>query len=72
MHYPIRREHWSWSPRLELVGRGTRDVEPLVDAGVDGSGSLVLTLGNVELASVGAVGRVRDGGVGPAIVSDIS
>jgi hypothetical protein len=54
----------SWLP-LELVGRGTGDVEPLVDAGVDGSGRLVLALGNVERAGVGAVGRVRDGGVGP-------
>jgi hypothetical protein len=56
------------SPRLELVGRGTRDVEPLVDAGVDGSGRLVLALGNVELAGVGAVGRVGDGSVGPAML----
>jgi hypothetical protein len=53
---------------LPLVGRGAGDVEPLVDAGVDGSGCLVLALGDVELAGVGAVGRVRDGGVGPEIL----
>jgi hypothetical protein len=51
---------------LELVGRSAGNVEPLVDARVNGSGRLVLALGNVELARVGTVGRVRDGSVGPA------
>ena len=49
---------------LYLVGRGTGDVEPLVDAAIDGGRCLVLALGNVERAGIGAVGRVRDGGVG--------
>lgn len=49
---------------LDLVGWGTGDVEPLVDAAIDGCRCLVLTLGNVERAGIGAVGRVRDGGVG--------
>jgi hypothetical protein len=51
---------------LVLVGWGTGDVEPLVDAGVDRGGCLVLALGDVELAGIGTVGRVRDSGVGPA------
>jgi hypothetical protein len=41
----------------------TGDEEPLVDAGVDGGRGLVLALGDVELAGVGAVLRVRDGNV---------
>jgi hypothetical protein len=41
---------------LNLVGGRTRNVEPLVDAGVDGSRSLVLTLRNVKLAGIGTVG----------------
>jgi hypothetical protein len=48
-----------------LIGGRTRDVEPLVDAGVDGRRRLVLALGNVELAGVGALGRVGHGGVDP-------
>lgn len=47
-----------------LAGRGTGDVEPLVDAGVDGSGALVLTSGDVQGAGIGLVGRVGEGGVG--------
>lgn len=43
---------------LDLVGWGTRDVEPLVDAGVDRSRCLVLASGNVERAGVSAVWRV--------------
>ena len=52
-----------------LAGGGAGDVEPLVDAGVDRSGRLVLALGDVERASVGAVGRVRDSGVGATNLS---
>jgi len=48
---------------LPLSG-GARDVEPLVDARVDGRGRLLLVLGKVELARVGAVIAVRHGGVG--------
>lgn len=49
---------------LDLVGWGTRDVEPLIDAGVDGSRCLVLASGNVERASVSAIWRLGNGGVG--------
>jgi hypothetical protein len=41
-----------------LRGRCTRNVKPLVNARVDGRRSLVLALGNVERAAVGALGRV--------------
>ena len=44
--------------------RGSRDVEPLVDAGVDWSWCLILALGDVEPAWVNAVWAVRDGAVG--------
>jgi len=53
-------------PPIHLAGRGSRDVEPLIDAWIDGSGRLVLTLGNVERLGVGALRRVRDGGVDAA------
>ena len=53
---------------LQLGGRRTRDVEPLVDAGVDGAGCLVLALGNVERAGVDALRRVGHGGVDEAEV----
>jgi len=43
---------------------GARNVEPFVDARVDGRGRLLLVLGKVELARVGAVIAVRHGGVG--------
>jgi hypothetical protein len=48
---------------LRLVGRSTRDIEPLVDAGIDRARRLVLALWDVERAGVGALGRVGDGGV---------
>ena len=47
--------------------RSARDVEPLVDAGVDGSRRLVFTLRDVELARVDAVGAVGDCDVGAFI-----
>lgn len=50
-------------PRL-LAGRSTRDVEPLVDAGVNGSGRLVLASGDVERTSISLLGRVGNRGVG--------
>jgi hypothetical protein len=53
---------------LHLRGRSARDVEPLVDAGVDRSRELVLALGNVERAGLSALRRVRDGGVDQAEV----
>jgi hypothetical protein len=53
---------------LHLRGRSARDVEPLVDAGIDGGRELVLALGNVERAGVGALRRVRNGGVNQAEV----
>jgi hypothetical protein len=56
---------------LNLRRGRTRDVEPLVDAGVDGSGCLVLALGNVERAGLSALGGVRNGGVDPGRVSYI-
>jgi hypothetical protein len=54
-----------------LGRRRTRDVEPLVDAGIDGTGCLVLALGNVERAGLSALGGVRDGGVDPGHISYI-
>jgi hypothetical protein len=48
---------------LHLGTGSTGDEEPLVDAGVDGGRGLVLALGDVELAGVGTVLRVRDGDV---------
>jgi hypothetical protein len=42
----------------------TGNEEPLVDAGVNGSRSLVVTLGDVERLGIGAVVGVRNGGVG--------
>lgn len=53
----------------KLRRRRTADEEPLVDAGVDGSGALVLTLRDVDRAGIGAVLRVLDGGVGAVTVS---
>jgi hypothetical protein len=53
---------------LHLRGRSARDVEPLVDAGIDGGRELVLALGNVERAGVGALRRVRNSGVNQAEV----
>jgi hypothetical protein len=49
-----------------LVRWGTRDVEPLVNAGVDGSRCLVLATRNVERAGVGAIGRAGNSGVDAA------
>jgi hypothetical protein len=51
-----------------LAGGGTRDVEPLVDAGIDRGRGLVLARGDVERSGVGLVGRVRDGGIGESDV----
>jgi len=51
------------NPR-RLAGGGTRDVEPLVDAGIDRGRGLVLARGDVERGGVGLVGGVRDSGVG--------
>lgn len=53
---------------LHLRGRCTRDVEPLVNAGVDGRWRLALARWDVEGVGVGAFGRVRDGGVDQAEV----
>ena len=46
---------------------GTADEEPLVDAGIDGSGGLVLARRDVELASVGMLLRMSNSGVGTAM-----
>ena len=46
------------------LSRGTRDVEPLVNARVDRRRSLVLVGGDLERRGVGAVGAVGDGDVG--------
>lgn len=54
---------WSQSS-YALVGRGAGDVEPLVDAWVNRTRSLVLTLGNVERAGIDTVRRVGNSGVG--------
>jgi hypothetical protein len=51
-----------------LAGGGTRDVEPLVDAGIDRGRGLVLARGDVQRGGVGLVGGVRDGGVGKSDV----
>lgn len=48
----------------EHLDGSARDEEPLVNAGVNGGRSLVVTLRDVEVAGVGAVVGVRDGGVG--------
>jgi hypothetical protein len=48
------------------LGRGSRDVEPLIDAWIDWCWCLVLALGNVELAWIDTVLAVRDGDVGAA------
>lgn len=52
-----------------LRRRRTADEEPLVDAGVDWSGALVLALRDVDRAGVGAVLRVLDSGVGAVMLS---
>lgn len=51
------------------LGRSARDVEPLVNARVDGRRRLVVALGDAQLAGVGAVVAVRDGDVGAASLS---
>lgn len=53
-----------------LVGGSSRDEEPFVDARVNGSGQQVLALGDVELAGVGAVGRVVDRRIGAMLALD--
>ena len=47
-----------------FLSGGSRDVEPLVDAGVDWRRGHILVLGDVKLAVVGAVFAVWDRGVG--------
>lgn len=47
-----------------LVRRCSRDVEPLIDAGINERGGLVLARGNVERLGVGAIRGVGDGGIG--------
>ena len=47
-----------------LVGRSTRDEEPLVNAWVYGGRSEVLALGEVELVGINTIGRVGDRDVG--------
>ena len=47
-----------------LVGRSTRDEEPLVNAWVYGGRSEVLALGGVELVGINTIGRVGDRDVG--------
>jgi len=54
---------------VEFLGGSARDVEPFVDAGVNRRRSLVLVLGDVELAGVSAVVAVRDSAVGAACMS---
>jgi len=53
---------------LSLRRGRSGDVKPLVDAGIDGCGSLVLALGDVKLRSIGTLGGVGDGGVDEAEV----
>ena len=48
----------------DLVGRSTRDKEPLVNAWVYGGRSEVLALGDVELVGINTIGRVGDRDVG--------
>jgi len=50
------------------LSRGPGDVEPLVNARVDGRWSLVFALGDAELAGVGAVSAVGDGGIDAAVM----
>lgn len=52
------------SVRHDSLHGSARDEEPLVDAWVNGGGCLVVTLGDVELGSLSAVGRVSNGSVG--------
>ena len=47
-----------------LVGRSTRDEEPLVNAWVYGGRSEVLALGDVELVRINTIERVGDRDVG--------
>ena len=47
------------------LDRCTGNEEPLVNAWVDWRWCCVVTLGNVELAWVGAVSGLGNGGVGP-------
>lgn len=54
------------SVAFDHLNGSTGDEEPLVNAGVDRSRGLVVTLRDVELAGVGAVVGVRDSGVGAA------
>ncbi len=49
-----------------LVRWRSGNEEPLVDAGVDGSRSMIFTRRDVELVGVGAVLRVRDASIGTA------
>lgn len=49
----------------------TRDVEPLVNARVDRSRSLVLTPGDIELTRIDAVGAMRHGGVFAGTISSV-
>jgi len=51
--------------RLRLGG-SSRNVEPLVDAGVDGSRRQVLAFGDVELAGIDAVRAGGNRNVGPS------
>lgn len=57
---------------LSLRRGRSGDVEPLVDAGIDGRGTLVLALGDVELGSIGALGGVGDGGVDTTNISKLA
>lgn len=54
---------------LNHLNGSTGNEEPLVNAGVNRSRSLVVTLRDVELAGVGAVVGVRDSGVGEVNVT---
>lgn len=47
-----------------LVGRSTRDEEPLVNAWVYGGRSEVLALGEAKLVGINTIGRVGDRDVG--------
>lgn len=49
-----------------------RDEEPLVDAWVNGRRGLVVARGNVELADLNTVGRVRNSGVGAGALVSVS
>lgn len=53
-----------YSCRLRDSSRGTGDVEPLVNGGVDRGRGLLLALGDAEGGGIDAVVAVRDGDVG--------